>query len=78
MKGGLQADLQSLVQQQILTQIDSLVNLDHTLFDSGLVAAGSSSLGAAGTGISASAAASVQKSERLKFETFIMLVTQCF
>ena len=29
-------------------------------------------------GISSTAVAAAQKSERLKFETFIMLVTQCF
>ena len=59
LKGELQADLQNLVQHQILTQIDTLINLDHTLFDSGLVAQGSSSLGAAGAGISSSAVKTV-------------------
>ena len=67
------SDLSRLVQDDILMGIDKFVEINGTLFDSGLIAHEVTALEATSSPSIAS-----HLDERRKYKTFIQLVKQCF
>jgi len=65
--------LQQLVQSDILTKVNGIIDIDSCHLDGTMIANEVS-----GFGISYKAANAIQSSEKHRYEIFIELVTQCF
>ena len=74
----IKADLERIVQQEILMRVHELVDVEKCLFDVGMIAQ-EVSVELRRTGVqNAANLKAIESSEQHKYETFIQLVTQCF